>query len=109
VAGILSGLLGVGGGIIKVPAMNLVMGLPIKVASATSNFMIGVTAAASAGVYFQRGDINPFIAGPVAIGVLSGALIGTQILNRLRGSILRAAFAAVLVFVAIQMLRKGMQ
>jgi len=108
-AGIVSGLLGVGGGIIKVPAMNLVMGLPIKVASATSNFMIGVTAAASAGVYFQRGDINPFIAGPVAIGVLSGALIGTQILNRLRGSILRAAFTAVLVFVAIQMLWKGMQ
>lgn len=108
-AGIVSGLLGVGGGIIKVPAMNLVMGLPIKVASATSNFMIGVTAAASAGVYFQRGDINPFIAGPVAIGVVAGALVGTQILNRLRGSILRAAFTAVLVFVAIQMLWKGLQ
>jgi uncharacterized membrane protein YfcA len=107
VAGILSGLLGVGGGIIKVPAMNLVMGLPIKVASATSNFMIGVTAAASAGVYFLRGDINPFIAGPVAIGVVVGALIGTHILNHLRRSVLRVAFTAVLVFVAIQMLWKG--
>jgi hypothetical protein len=108
-AGILSGLLGVGGGIIKVPAMNLIMGLPIKVASGTSNFMIGVTAAASAGVYFQRGDINPFIAGPVAIGVFAGGLVGTQILNRLHGSILRVAFTAVLVFVAIQMLWKGLQ
>ena len=108
-AGIVSGLLGVGGGIIKVPAMNLVMGLPLKVASATSNFMIGVTAAASAGVYFCRGDVNPFIAAPVALGVLSGAMIGTYVLRHMRTSALRVAFTAVLVLVAVQMVWRGLR
>ncbi len=107
-AGMISGLLGVGGGVIKVPAMNLVMGLPLKVASATSNFMIGVTAAASAGVYFYRGDINPFIAAPVALGVVAGAVIGTLILERMRSKVLRIMFTAVLVAVAAQMLWRGM-
>jgi len=108
-AGIMSGLLGVGGGVIKVPAMNLVMGLPLKVASATSNFMIGVTAAAGAGVYFYRGDINPFIAAPVALGVLVGATIGTRILHRMRGSALRTIFTLVLAAVAVEMLLKGLK
>ena len=108
-AGVISGLLGVGGGIIKVPAMNLVMGLPLKVASATSNFMIGVTAAASAGVYFYRGDINPVIAAPVALGVVTGAVVGTFILRKIHGRVLRIAFTTVLVFVAIEMLWKGLR
>jgi len=108
-AGVISGLLGVGGGVIKVPMMNLVMRLPLKVASATSSFMIGVTAAASAGVYFYRGDINPFIAGPVALGVVAGAVIGSRILNRLHSAVVQAIFTAVLVLVAIQMIWKGLQ
>jgi len=106
-AGIMSGLLGVGGGVIKVPVMSLSMGMPIKVASATSNFMIGVTAAASAGVYFARGDIDPFIAGPTAIGVLCGSLLGARLMRRLESSALRAAFTVVLLVVAFQMLRRG--
>ncbi len=78
VAGMVSGLLGIGSGVLKVTAMDLAMRLPIKVSTATSNFMIGVTAAASAGVYFARGDINPFIAAPVVTGVLIGAVIGSE-------------------------------
>jgi uncharacterized protein len=108
-AGVLSGLLGVGGGVVQVPIMNLVMGLPLKVASATSNFMIGVTAAASAGVYFYRGDVNPFVAAPVALGVLVGALLGTHVLRRLATPVLRLIFAVVLVFIAVQMIWKGMR
>ncbi|MEN6665508.1 MAG: sulfite exporter TauE/SafE family protein [Phycisphaerae bacterium] len=107
-AGVISGLLGVGGGVIKVPTMNLIMGLPLKVASATSNFMIGVTAAASAGVYFYRGDINPIIAAPVAVGVAAGALIGTIILRRMPTKILHIVFTAVLLAVAAQMLWRGL-
>jgi uncharacterized protein len=107
-AGVVSGLLGIGGGTVKVPAMNVVMGLPLKVATATSNFMIGVTAAASAGVYFYRGDIDPFIAAPVAAGVVLGALAGTHILNRMRASLLRAFFTAVLLFIAVQMFLRGL-
>ncbi|MCJ7544484.1 MAG: sulfite exporter TauE/SafE family protein [Phycisphaerae bacterium] len=107
IAGVLSGLLGIGGGIIKVPAMTLVMGIPMKIATASSNFMIGVTAAASAGVYFARGDVDPFIAGPTALGVLAGSLLGARLMHRLRSSALRAAFSAVLILVAIQMALKG--
>jgi uncharacterized membrane protein YfcA len=87
--------------------MDLAMGLPIKVSTATSNFMIGVTAAASAGVYFSRGDINPFIAAPVAAGVLTGALLGSRMLGRLRSSRIRTLFVIVLACVSIQMLLKG--
>lgn len=107
VAGATSGLLGIGSGALKVPALDLAMGLPIKVSTATSNFMIGVTAAASAGVYFSRGQIDPFIAAPVAVGVLAGATVGSRLLGRLRGGVVRTAFAGVLVFVAAQMLWKG--
>jgi uncharacterized membrane protein YfcA len=106
-AGTTSGLLGIGSGALKVPAMDLAMGLPIKVSTATSNFMIGVTAAASAGVYFSRGDINPFIAAPVAAGVLVGALLGSRMLGRLRSSRIRTLFVIVLACVSIQMLLKG--
>jgi uncharacterized membrane protein YfcA len=108
VAGILSGLLGIGSGALKVPAMDLAMGLPVKVSTATSNFMIGVTAAASAGVYFVRGDINPFIAGPVCAGVTLGAMGGTRLLGRLRSSTLRGALILVLLWMSFQMLRRGL-
>jgi uncharacterized protein len=107
VAGIVSGLLGIGSGALKVPAMDLAMGLPIKVSTATSNFMIGVTAAASSGVYFSRGDIDPFIAGPVAVGVLTGATLASWILNRVSPQRLRHLFAGVLFAVALQMLYHG--
>jgi uncharacterized protein len=107
-AGAISGLLGIGGGILKVPAMNLVMRLPLKSAAATSNFMIGVTAAASAGVYFVRGDIDPFVAGPVALGVLLGTQLGTRLLPRVGSGTLRRVFTLVLLAVAVQMVRRGL-
>ncbi len=107
VAGTVSGMLGIGAGALKVPALDLAMRLPVKVSTATSNFMIGVTAAASAGVYFARGDINPFIAGPVCAGATVGAMAGTRLLGRLHSRTVRALFVGVLLWVAIQMLRKG--
>jgi len=109
VAGVMSGLLGIGSGVLKVPAMDLGMRLPIKVSSATSNFMIGVTAAASAGLYFARGDINPFIAGPVAAGILVGAMVGAHVMGRLRSAVIRYVFVAVLLTVSVQMLLKGLK
>ncbi len=108
VAGAVSGLLGIGSGVLKVPAMDIAMKLPMKVSTATSNLMIGVTAAASAGVYFIRGDVNPFIAAPVAMGVLIGAMLGTRLMRRLRGTQIRKVFIIVLVIVALQMLVKGL-
>ncbi len=107
IAGMVSGLLGIGSGALKVPAMDLAMHLPIKVSTATSNFMIGVTAAASASVYFMRGDINPIITAPVALGVLLGATLGSRLLGRLQSSTIRVVFVAVLLWVSVQMLLKG--
>jgi uncharacterized membrane protein YfcA len=106
-AGVVSGLLGIGSGALKVPAMDLAMRLPIKVSTATSNFMIGVTAAASAGVYFMRGDIDPFVAAPVATGVLVGATLGARLLGRLHSATIRVIFMVVLLWVSVQMLLKG--
>jgi uncharacterized protein len=108
VAGVISGLLGIGSGIFKVMAMDLFMKLPLKVSSATSNFMIGVTAAASAGVYLLRGDIDPKIAAPVALGVLIGATIGAKIMENLKSKTIRMIFIPVLIFVSIQMIIKGL-
>jgi uncharacterized protein len=108
-AGVVSGLLGIGSGALKVPAMDLAMRLPIKVSTATSNFMIGVTAAASAGVYFVRGDISPIIVAPVATGVLIGAMIGSRLLGRLDGMTIRLVFVAVLLWVSGEMLLKGLR
>lgn len=108
VAGIVSGLLGIGSGALKVPAMDLAMGLPIKVSTATSNFMIGVTAAASAGVYFARGDIDPFVAAPVACGVLLGATAGSRLLGKLKSHVIRVIFVLVLLWVSAEMLIKGL-
>ncbi len=106
-AGTISGLLGIGSGAFKVLAMDLAMRLPIKVSTTTSNFMIGVTAAASAGIYFFTGDVNPFIAAPVAIGVLLGAIIGTKILVRIRSSSVRKIFAVIILIVGLEMILRG--
>jgi uncharacterized membrane protein YfcA len=108
-AGVTSGLLGIGSGALKVPAMDLAMGLPIKVSTATSNFMIGVTAAASAGVYFARGDIDPFVAAPVAVGVLIGATTGSKLLGKLHSRWIRLIFVAILLWISVQMLWKGVR
>ena len=109
VAGVVSGLLGIGSGALKVPAMDLGMRLPIKVSTATSNFMIGVTGAASAGVYFARGDIDPFIAAPVAAGVLLGATAGSRLLGKLHSRVIRLVFVIVLLWISAQMLLKGVR
>ncbi|MBX5480594.1 MAG: sulfite exporter TauE/SafE family protein [Myxococcaceae bacterium] len=107
-AGVSSGLLGIGSGALKVPALDLGMRLPIKVSTATSNFMIGVTAAASAGVYFARGDIDPFVAAPVAAGVVMGAFFGSKLLKHIRASVIRVMFVAVLLWISWQMFSKGL-
>jgi uncharacterized membrane protein YfcA len=107
VAGILSGLLGIGSGAFKVLAMDRVMRLPFKVSTTTSNFMIGVTAAASAGIYLSRGYIVPTIAMPVMLGVLAGSLLGTRVLVRARVPVLRIIFGVVIVLLAVQMIYKG--
>lgn len=103
-AGVISALLGIGSGVLKIPAMDTALRLPIKVSSATSNFMIGVTASASAGAYFVRGDIDIGIAGPVALGSVVGALAGARLLIRLPADKLRIFFVVVLALLAVQML-----
>lgn len=107
-AGVVSGLLGIGSGALKVLAMDGAMRLPMKVSSATSNFMIGVTAAASAGIYLSRGDVDPTIAAPVALGVLAGATAGARILPRLSNRSVRLVFLPVLLAVGIQTLLRGL-
>jgi uncharacterized membrane protein YfcA len=106
-AGALSGLLGIGSGALKVLAMDQAMRLPFKVSTTTSNFMIGVTAAASAGVYLHRGYIEPGLALPVMVGVLCGALLGARLLTLARTAHLRILFTAVVVVLGLQMLYKG--
>jgi uncharacterized membrane protein YfcA len=106
-AGLLSGLLGIGSGAFKVLAMDTFMRLPMKVSTATSNFMIGLTAAASAGVYFGRGDIHPVIATPVALGVLLGSYAGTRLIGRLRNTTVRRLFLPIVLYLAGAMLLRG--
>jgi len=106
-AGVVSALLGVGGGIVKVPLMHLVMGLPLRTATATSNMMIGITAAASATVYLLAGAIDPYVAGPTAAGVFVGALAGARIAPRIDVRVLRLAFVAILLLTAIQMIARA--
>lgn len=108
VAGVVSGLLGIGSGALKVLAMDSAMRLPIKVSSATSNFMIGVTAAASAGIYFWRGDILPVVAAPVALGVLAGAMLGAKLLVRFRSATIRRVFIVALAGISVEMLLRGL-
>ncbi len=108
-AGILSALLGIGSGVVKVLAMDRAMRLPFKVSTTTSNFMIGVTAAASAGVYLRSGYIDPAIAFPVMLGVLAGALLGARLLAGARTVLLRRLFTIIVVVLAAQMLYKGLR
>src|SRR6266496_4270612 len=106
-AGALSGLLGIGSGALKVVAMDQAMRIPFKVSTTTSNFMIGVTAAASAGIYLNRGYIDPGLAMPVMLGVLTGSLIGTRILVKAETKSLRLVFSAIILLLGAQMLYNG--
>ncbi|MDT2634736.1 sulfite exporter TauE/SafE family protein [Enterococcus dongliensis] len=106
-AGIASGLLGIGSGVFKVTAMDTIMKMPLKPSSATSNLMMGVTAAASAMVYFFNGTILPEIAAPLALGVLIGATVGSRIMQRLSSFVIRLIFIPILLFMGIQMILRG--
>ena len=106
-AGNVSGLLGIGGGVIKVPVMTLIMGMPMRAAIATSNFMIGITAATSAVIYYQHGYIDPKVAIPTALGVLFGAQLGSRLGGRMRSSNLKLIFRWLLIIFAAQMIYKA--
>lgn len=108
VAGLLSGLLGIGSGAMKVVAMDQVMRIPFKVSTATSNFMIGVTAAASAGIYLRHGYIHPGLAMPVMLGVLGGSLAGARLLPGAKVPVLRRLFAVVIGVLALEMIYRGL-
>lgn len=108
-AGTVSGLLGIGSGSLKVIAMDRAMQIPFKVSTATSNFMIGVTAAASASLYLSRGYINPVIVMPVVLGILAGSMIGARFLKRLSVPLLRKGFAIVVAFIALEMIVNGIR
>jgi uncharacterized membrane protein YfcA len=107
-AGALSGLLGIGSGAVKVIGMDQIMRIPFKVSTTTSNFMIGVTAAASAGVYLNRGYIDPGLAMPVMLGVLIGSLLGARLLAGAKTRVLRLVFAAVILALGVEMIYKGL-
>src|SRR5574344_796592 len=109
VAGVLSGILGIGSGVLKVIAMDGIMKVPFKVSTTTSNFMMGVTAVASAVVYIQRGYIAPGIAFPIMVGVLGGSLFGAKLLKRLDVTILRKIFVFAILLVAINMIYNGIR
>ncbi len=106
-AGTISGLLGIGGGPIKVPLMYLVMGVPLRVATATSNFMIGVTGATSALIYFVRGRVDVAVTAPVVLGVFSGSLLGSKIAPAIRSRYILAVFSLLLLYLAVEMFRVG--
>jgi hypothetical protein len=107
-AGALSGLLGVGGGLVKVPVMNIWMGVPMKAAAATSNFMMGITALAGAVIYYGYGQISPVVTGLVAVGIFAGAMSGSRIAHLVAGPHLRRLFAVVIAVIAILMFLKGL-
>ena len=107
-AGVLSGLLGIGSGAFKVLAMDQIMRIPFKVTTATSNFMIGVTAAASVGVYLNRGFFDPALVAPVALGALGGAFIGAKLLPVAPVKLLRAIFSTAVSIIAVQMILRGL-
>ena len=107
-AGVASALLGIGGGLIKVPLMHLVLGVPLRIATATSNLMIGITASASAIVYLLRGGIDAYVAGPTAVGVFVGASLGSRLGHRIGQRALRLLFVVVLLYTAIEMARRGL-
>ena len=107
VAGVISGLLGIGGGGVKVPAMNVISSVPMKAAVATSNFMIGVTAAASALVYIRNGFCDGFTTAPVVIGTLVGSFIGAKVAIQVRGVVLKKIFIVILLILGVRMLASG--
>ena len=107
-AGVIAALLGVGGGVINVPTMNLMMGVPLRVAAATSNLMIGVTAVASAIIYLLRGGLDPYLAGPTALGVFVGASVGARVAHRVDVRVLRLLFVVVLAWTSFQMARRAL-
>jgi uncharacterized membrane protein YfcA len=107
VAGVASALLGIGGGLVKVPVMHMVMGVPLRVATATSNLMIGITASTSAWVYLLHGGIDPFATGPMAIGVFVGATGGSRVAPRVDLRALRLLFAAVLLYTSFEMFQRA--
>jgi uncharacterized membrane protein YfcA len=108
-AGVASALLGIGGGIVKVPLMHLGMGVPLRIATATSNLMIGITGASGALIYVMQGGIDPYVAGPTAIGVFLGASAGSRLSHRIDVRVLRLLFVAVLLYSAAQMLLRVMR
>jgi uncharacterized protein len=108
VAGVTSALLGIGGGLVKVPVMHVLMGVPLRVATATSNLMIGITASAGAIIYLVRGGIDPYAASPTAVGVFFGASIGSRIAHRIDLRILRVLFVAILFYTSWQMLQRAL-
>jgi len=107
VAGVTSALLGIGGGLVKVPVMHVLMGVPLRVATATSNLMIGITASASAIIYLLRGGIDPYVASPTAVGVFFGASLGSRVAHRIDLRILRGLFVAILLYTSWQMLQRA--
>jgi uncharacterized membrane protein YfcA len=108
VAGVVSALLGIGGGLVKVPVMHVVMGVPLRVATATSNLMIGITASASAIIYLLRGGIDAYVAAPTALGVFVGASIGSRAAHRIDIRVLRGLFVVILLYTAWQMLQRAL-
>ncbi|MDE1838262.1 MAG: sulfite exporter TauE/SafE family protein, partial [Euryarchaeota archaeon] len=108
VAGVVSGLLGIGAGVVKVLAHEIYMKVPTKVSTATSNFMIGVTAASAAGVYLRRGAVLPYLVVPVATSVLAGAFLGTKLMERMSNARVRQVFAVALGVIGAQMLLRGL-
>jgi len=106
--GVVSALLGIGGGLVMVPVMHVVMGVPLRVATATSNLMIGVTASTSALVYLLKGGIDPYATGPAAVGVFVGAAVGSRIAHRVDVRLLRLLFAAVLAYTAVLMIQRAL-
>lgn len=109
IAGLLSGLLGIGSGAVKVLGMDMAMGLPFKVSTTTSNFMIGVTAAASAGIYLHRGYIDPGLAMPVTLGVVAGSYVGAKLLARAHVKHLRTLFRVVILALGVEMIYNGVK
>jgi uncharacterized membrane protein YfcA len=107
-AGVASALLGIGGGLIKVPLMHLVLGVPLRIATATSNLMIGITASASAIVYLLRGGIDAYVTGPTAVGVFVGATLGSRLGHRIGQRALRLLFVVVLLYTAVERARRAL-
>lgn len=108
IAGILSGVLGIGSGVLKVLALDKVMHVPFKVSTTTSNFMIGVTAATSAGIYLNAGYIDPLLTAPIVLGVTFGAIFGARLLPKVKTSILRYLFATLVIIIAIESIFNGL-